>query len=261
MTDRPEGHISGSTPPAAARRRKRPDMIADQIRERIVIEGLKPGDRVPADWVSPEKLGISRGTCREALKLLEFQGLITSKTGPGGGVFVSSVSERDAIHLLDNLFLSSPPSIADIYALRKALEPELAAGLAGQLSADEMGRLQTSIRLYEAEPTSAEEEYAQRLAELDFHAELANCSRNKLLGFICNFLLSLLKDKTECRAIYLEPTPWWMRDTGINYQVRLLRALMAGDGERARTIMHEHMSEAEKFMLERAVLAAAKPKA
>lgn len=237
------------------KKRKRPDIIADQIREQIVTAGLKAGERVPADWLSEIKLGVSRGTLREALKLLEFQGLTISKTGPGGGVFVSAVSDRDALKLLDNLFLSQPPSISDIYTLRKALEPELAASLAGKLTPEQFIQLQSLINPYEDEPKSAAEEYSQRLGELDFHAGLARMSENRLLGFICNFLLSLLRDKTECRAIYSEPTPWWMRDTGIGYQIRLLRALKAGDEERARTIMHEHMSEAEKFMLERAVLA------
>ena len=237
-----------------ARRRKRPDIVADLVRDRIVTAGLKVGDRIPSEWVSPEELHVSRGTIREALKVLEFQGLVSSKTGPGGGLFVSTIEPDDAIRLLDNLFLAEPPSIPDIYALRKVLEPELAASLAGRLSKDQIRELQSCIYLYEDEPTSADEEYRQRLAELDFHACLARCCTNQLLGFVCNFLLSLLRDKTECRAIYSEPTPWAMRDTGLNYQVRLLRALKAGETDFARSLMREHMIEAESFMIKRAVL-------
>ena len=48
--------------------------------------------------------------------------------------------------------------------------------------------------------------------------------------------------------------PWGMREQGINYQVRLLRALKAGDGALAHSIMRDHMIDAERFMLERAVL-------
>ncbi|WP_096174834.1 FadR/GntR family transcriptional regulator [Cohaesibacter sp. ES.047] len=239
---------------AYSKRRKRPDIIADHVRDRIVTAGLTVGERIPSEWVSPEELHVSRGTIREALKILEFQGLITSKTGPGGGLFVSTIEQDDAIRLLDNLFLSNPPSIPDIYALRKVLEPELAAGLAGSLSKDQISELQSCIHLYEDEPTSADEEYRQRLAELDFHTCLARSSPNQLLGFVCNFLLSLLRDKTECRAIYSEPTPWAMRDTGLNYQVRLLRALKAGEVQIARTLMRDHMIEAESFMIKRAVM-------
>jgi GntR family transcriptional repressor for pyruvate dehydrogenase complex len=94
--------------------------------------GLTPGDRVPADWLNPDNLKVSRGTLREALKVLEFQGLIASKTGPGGGVFVASIAPENAIRMLDNLFLFEPPSISDIYALRKLVEPELAASAAAK---------------------------------------------------------------------------------------------------------------------------------
>ena len=243
----------GAPPQAGKRRRKRPDILGDAIRDRIVQAGLAPGDRVPPEWLGPQSLKASRGTLREALKVLEFQGLISTKTGPGGGVFVSSIEPEDAIRLLDNLFLYRPPSIRDIYAIRKFVEPELAASAAGRLSADALGRLKGTIRLYEAEPRSAEEEYGQRMAELDFHAELARHAPNRLLGFIAVFLLSLLRDMTVCRDIYQQPNPQ-LRETGLNYQIRLMRAIEAGEEDRARGLMLEHMAEAERYMLERAAL-------
>ena len=58
---------------------------------------------------------------------------------------------------------------------------------------------------------------------------------------------------TVCRSIYKEPNPA-LRETGLHYQVRLLRAIRSGDGELARMIMRGHMMEAEKYMLERAAV-------
>ncbi|MBG6208862.1 DNA-binding FadR family transcriptional regulator [Labrenzia sp. EL_126] len=239
--------------PKTRKRLRRPDIVAQQIRERIIEAGLRPGDRIPAEWLLPESVKVSRGTLREALKVLEFQGLISSRSGPGGGIFVSSVEPGEAIGLLDNLFLFDPPSIADIYTLRKQLEPELAASVAGNLTAETFQALQGCIRLYEDEPETAEEEYAQRLAELDFHEELTRHCNNPILAFTCSFLLSLLRDMTVCRSIYKEPNPA-LRETGLHYQVRLLRAIKAEDPELCRTIMRGHMLEAEKYMLERAAM-------
>lgn len=226
-------------------------MVADQIRERIVVNGLSPGDRLPHDWIEAEKWHVSRGTMREALKILESQGLIISKTGPKGGAFVSSVEPEQAILLLDNLFLYRQPTIADIYAIRKELEPQMAASLAGNLSPENFALLQAKIRLYEDEPATAVEEYRQRMAELDFHEELARMCPNRLLGFLCRFLVSLLRDTAVCRDIYGQPNPA-MRETGLHYQVALLRAIKAGNAERAHVIMREHMIAAETYMLERA---------
>ncbi|OCW56932.1 FadR/GntR family transcriptional regulator [Hoeflea olei] len=240
--------------PPVARKRKRPDITADAIRDRIMDSGLAPGDRVPAGWLDPDALHVSRGTLREALKLLEFQGLVTTKTGPGGGAFVAAIAPENALRMLDNLFLFAPPSIADIYAMRMLVEPELAAAVASaSLSEAAFAALKDTIRLYEAEPASGEEDYRQRLAELDFHAELARHCPNKVLGFVAVFLLSLLRDMTVCREIYQNPNPG-LREAGLNYQVRLLRVIRAGDAGRAREIMREHMGEAAIYMQERAAM-------
>jgi DNA-binding FadR family transcriptional regulator len=237
--------------PAAIRRRKRPDAVADQIRERILENALSPGDRLPHEWIEPETWSVSRGTLREALKILESQGLIATKTGPKGGAFVSSVEAEQAILLLDNLFLHEQPSIADIYAIRKELEPLVASSLAGKLSDETFALLHAKIRLYEDEPATVEEEYRQRMAELDFHEELARVCKNRLLGFLCRFLVSLLRDMAVCRDIYKQHNPE-LRETGLHYQVALLRAIKAGDAGRAGSLMRDHMIAAESYMLERA---------
>lgn len=243
----------GATDPKTRKRLRRPDMVAQQIREQIVEAGLRPGDRIPAEWLQPETVRVSRGSLREALKVLEFQGLISTRSGPGGGVFVASVEPGEAIRMLDNLFLFDQPTIADIYTLRKQLEPELAASVAGTLTDAGFQALQGCIRLYEDEPKTAEEEYSQRLAELDFHEELARHCKNPILAFTCSFLLSLLRDMTVCRSIYKEPNPA-LRETGLHYQVQLLRAIKSGDAELCRMIMRGHMIEAEKYMKERAAM-------
>lgn len=240
-------------PPFAEKKRKRPDIIADMLRERIVDAGLKPGDRVPSEWLSPEQLSASRGTVREALKILEFQGMIASKTGPGGGVFARSVAPGEAIQTVTNLFLGNPPSLSDIYALRKSLEPELAAESALALPEPAIENLQAKLRLYEAEPVTVDEEYFQRLAELDFHAELSRHAKNAVLGFTCGLLLNLLRDLPECRKIYQTPNPG-LKETGIFYQVELIKAIRSRNPDKARQIMAEHMAEAEAYMLERARL-------
>lgn len=245
--------ITGATLHREQVRPRRPNVVAEQLRELIVKNGLKAGDRLPGDWLLPDKLKVSRGTLREALKVLESQGLIRTRSGPGGGVFVAAISTSQAIRLLDNLFLFKSPSIADIYAIRKMLEPELAAAVAGKLDEAAIETLQRTIRLYEDEPATAEEEYAQRIAELDFHAELARLCSNRALGFICEFMSSLLQDMTVCRDIYSKPNPS-LRETGLNYQIRLLRAIRAGNADKAREIMREHMIEAEKYMLARAAM-------
>lgn len=236
---------------APPRRQKRSDRIAARLRELIVLRGLKPGDRIPQDWLVEEEVKASKGTVREAMKALETQGLIKTRTGPGGGAFVTALSGEHAMGLLRNLFLFNQPTIADIYALRKLLEPELVAGLAGRLGDADYADLQATIRLYENPPETAQEEFSQRIAELDFHSVLARLSENRILGFVLVFLHTLLRDMTVCRKIYAKPNPA-LRETALSYQVRLIRFLKASDAEAARRLMREHMEEAERYMGQRA---------
>ena len=74
--------------------------IRDQLRDRILNGGLKPGDRLPQERDLIEQFGVSKGTIREALKALDAQGIIKTRTGPGGGAFIAPVNESGALELL-----------------------------------------------------------------------------------------------------------------------------------------------------------------
>ena len=65
--------------------------------------------------------------------------------------------------------------------------------------------------------------------------------------------MNLLRDLPECREIYQTPNPG-LRETGVFYQIELIKAIRGHNPDRARKIMAEHMAEAEAYMLERARL-------
>ena len=93
---------------------------------------------------------MSKGTIREAMRLLQAQGLIETKTGPGGGSFVGEVTRERAAALLANYFYFRDVTIDDIYQVRIALEPELAASLAGRLSEAQIAELEVIMEDFES---------------------------------------------------------------------------------------------------------------
>jgi GntR family transcriptional regulator, transcriptional repressor for pyruvate dehydrogenase complex len=234
-------------PPPATTHTSRPQAVAAQIKGYIVEMGLAPGDRLPSEAEMIRRLGHAKGTVREAFRLLEAQGLIRTRTGPGGGAFVHAVSEGRARALLANYFYFKDLSIADIYQIRALLEPELAASLAGRLGADDLGRLAAAASAADVIPTSAEEERAAHVASLEFHVCLAELGRNPLLGFLVGFLATLLRELTVARHLYEPPNPA-LFETGGSYQRRLVDALAVGDGAAARAIMADHMATAAELM-------------
>ena len=229
--------------------RSRPQVVAETIKEWIIARGLEPGDRLPQEHQLIEQLDISKGTAREALKVMETQGLIRTRTGPGGGAFITEVPEDLAASLLGNHFFFKEISIANIYELRIALEPQLVRELAGHITAEQIAELEALMSVYSEPPSSIEEESLQRAAELEFHVGLADLSHNVLLSFYCTFLLRLLRDLTVCKRIYKRPNPE-LRERGVSYQEQLIEALRMGDGAAARATMESHMRSAQRLMLE-----------
>ncbi|ASY66727.1 Transcriptional regulator, GntR family (plasmid) [Sinorhizobium sojae CCBAU 05684] len=235
----------------AGRTRRRPEAIADRIKDFIRTEKLIPGDRLPQEKMLIDEFKAAKSTVREAMKTLETQGLIYTRSGPGGGAFVAQPSAQHAMELLGAYFFFDQPSLSDIYAIRKALEPEIAAHLAGRLQPAQLAELERTIRIYDHAPENIDEQYRQRVAELDFHSQLAQLCPNRLLGFLCGLMHNLLRDLPLARRIYADPMPT-AREEGLLFQYRLMAALKDGRSEEAREIAREHMILAERYMLARA---------
>jgi DNA-binding FadR family transcriptional regulator len=228
-------------------RLSRPARVAEEIKDWIVQEHFGPGDRLPSEPDLIDRFGMAKGTIREAMRILEAQGLVKSRTGPGGGTFVHEVSKERARALLGNYFYFKNLTIRDIYQLRRVLEPELAASLAGKLSGEVLGQLEAIVGEYSEPARTVDEEREQHVASLRFHALLAEQSGNDLLGFLIDFMVNMLSDLTVYRKLYEPPNAeLWKR--GRAFQTELIDALRAGDADTARLVMRDHMETAQKLM-------------
>ncbi len=228
-------------------RRSRPVRVAEAIKDWVVEKGLMPGDRLPGEAELIAHFGMSKGTIREAMRLLQAQGLVVTKTGPGGGSFVGEVSTDRARALLANYFYFRNVSIDDIYQLRVALEPEVAASLAGRLDAGQIAQLEAIMADYAQPAANAEEERAQHVASLRFHACLAEFSENAMLSFFIGFMARILTDLTVYKRLYAQPNEALWKQ-GRAHQLDLIAALKAGDSEGAREVMRDHMQMARRMM-------------
>jgi len=247
--DRPVSTLSHSPVVDGDRPKRvsRPGEVSEAIKLWIAGQGKMPGDRLPQEPDLIRIFGVSKGTIREALKVLETQGLVKTRTGPGGGAFITEMLETRARALLANYFFFKELGIGDIYELRISLEPELASELALRLGEAEIAVLEGTMVAYEHPPATIEEEQTQRIAELEFHQRLAEFSSNPLLGFVCGFLIFLLKDLAVCRTIYRLPNPE-LRERGLSYQAQLIDAFRTRDAEAAHSIMKAHMISAKRLM-------------
>tara|TARA_R110002051_G_scaffold318283_1_gene400482 strand:- start:630 stop:1472 length:843 start_codon:yes stop_codon:yes gene_type:complete len=231
-------------------KRKRSEVIGEAIKEYIAQQHLKPGDRLPQEQALIKTLDASKGTIREALRGLEAQGLLQTRTGPGGGAFISEVSDDRAMTLLGNYFFFHSPTIRDIYEVRKALWPALVKSLEDVLDDAAFERLDSVMTFYDHPPASLDEEREQRLKELEFHLVLIDYCPNPLLALMCRFPVQLLMNLTVCQRIYEQPNSE-LRRQGYDYQRQLLDSLRKGDIEQGCRIVSKHMQTAQTLMEER----------
>ena len=89
-----------------ADRASRPLQVAEAIKEFVVSKALQPGDKLPNEAELMTLFGMAKGTIREAMRILEAQGLVKTRTGPGGGCFVHEVSKPEHGRFLPTISIS-----------------------------------------------------------------------------------------------------------------------------------------------------------
>jgi DNA-binding FadR family transcriptional regulator len=122
--------------PLRRKRQKLCDVIVESVKRSIVTDALKPGDRLPTERELMESVQCSKGSASEALKALEVEALVSTYTGPGGGVYPNPAGTEPASRALRNYLHFQLLDGEQVYPLRKVIEVELAVSVLGRLSED-----------------------------------------------------------------------------------------------------------------------------
>jgi DNA-binding FadR family transcriptional regulator len=115
--------IVGSTPPEGGRARKTAERVAEEIVNDIVVNGLGTGDHLPLEGEMVDRYRASRSSVREALRLLEVQGLIVLKPGPGGGPVVGHVDPANLARTASLYFHLGGATYESVLRTQAMLEP------------------------------------------------------------------------------------------------------------------------------------------
>ena len=161
---------------------KASDVLADELRERILTGELAEGDTLPAERELVKQAQMSRATVREALRILEVQNLVRVKAGRAGGAFVQRPTTKSMANSVGMLIRGRRIKLVDLMETREALEPfcaELAARNRTGHDLAELDRANEAI----ADPETDLAQFLQ--ANLDWHVGVAVASHNELLtGFM-----------------------------------------------------------------------------
>jgi GntR family transcriptional repressor for pyruvate dehydrogenase complex len=155
--------------------------VVEQVQEAILEGKLKPGSKLPAERELKDIFSASRGTLREALRVLEQKGLITIKTGVNGGAFVKALTTHEVSESLDLLIRYQRVSLRDLAEFREGMEG-IVAGLAVERAKKE--DVQSLKKLLADAKNHLEEGYAgwDAFIRVDnqFHMALAHIANNPI---------------------------------------------------------------------------------
>lgn len=224
--------------------------VVEQIQEAIMEGSLKPGSLLPAERELKEQFGISRGTLREALRVLEQKGLIEIRTGVAGGSVIREVNSENLSDNLGLLIRNRAVSLRDLAEFREGMEGSVAA-LAAQ-RATEPDRSQLERLLVEAEGHLKEGRKgwdAFVRTDEQIHLALARISGNQL------FIAVLTSVYHNIHTYYENYLPWNKALLQENFDDlrNIVAAVSEGDAERAREMALGHVLRFNKYMEERQV--------
>jgi len=115
--------------------------VVDQIQEAILEGELKVGEQLPPERKLIEMFGVSRGTLREALRVLEQKGMIEIKTGVSGGSIIKGVTSESLSENLGLLIRYKKVSLRDLAEFREGIEGTVAALAAERATAEDLAML------------------------------------------------------------------------------------------------------------------------
>ena len=165
-------------PKRAVKPRKSAEIVADDLREEIVSGALSVGDLFPVERELIERYGVGRTTLREALRILETEGLIEVLRGAQGGARVVGPSLDLASHAVRMVLRSQSTELIDVQTARTIIEPPAARMFVENATPEGIAALE--LALEEERECAGTPEFP--FAAMRFHEKVVEHSGNHTLS-------------------------------------------------------------------------------
>jgi GntR family transcriptional regulator, transcriptional repressor for pyruvate dehydrogenase complex len=230
------------------RPREKPQQIADELRGLIISGELSEGDSLGHEPDLVERFGVSRPSLREALRILETEGLITVVRGVHGGVVVHAPDERMTARTAALVLQTRNVELADVFEARSLLEPIAARTIAtGRGRRAAVKELRSLVREEEA---AIEDPERFGVANAAFHQRLVSLAGNQTLSIVAEMLSEIVaRAVTAVSRTDNTVGSLTVRRRGMRSQERLLDLIEAGNGAAAEEHWRSHMQVVGRVML------------
>ena len=217
-------------------RRKVYEQVAEQLLAQIGARHLRSGDALPSERELTESFGVGRSSIREALRMLESRGVITSVNG---GTFVVAQASNPLHNSLELVFtLDSETGLHDLYELRRIIDCEAAALAAVRRTDDHLAQM--ALAIDEMERALAAHGEAFVLADLRFHLAIADATGNRLILYAMQAARDVVR-RALLTVVKVPQSP----ESAIVEHRGVYEAIRSGNPEWARNAMRDHLERVE----------------
>lgn len=212
-------------------RPKRAARLANQLLRDVIAEGWEIGTSLGSEPDLVERYGVSRAVLREAVRIVEQQGVAQMRRGPGGGLFVTAPSMKTVAEAAAAYLLNTGVGLDEIIAVRAAVESAVADLATRRVDPDQLKRLHARV---------VEEEVGQPGGQhLQLHTMIAEAAANPAGELFTDMLARLT-------GLFVPPAtavrePGQARAEAASAHRHLVDALGGGNSDAARHLMGEHI--------------------
>ncbi|MDD2206898.1 MAG: FadR/GntR family transcriptional regulator [Aminobacterium sp.] len=211
--------------------------VLNQIIEAIKKGVWEPGMKLPGEQSLAKTFGVSRNCIREVLKALELSGIVEAHPGDGTYLSLNALRNIANMEFVANLFEES--TLKELVEARSLLEGQIAYWAAERATSEEIEKLEKLLLENEKNPDAD--------IHNKFHNILAEMAGNR---FILRLLESIRNELATQRLIFKNFSPEALKQHR-KENMEICQAIKNRDSEKAREIIHRHVSRGQDEILER----------
>ncbi len=215
-------------------RQKTYELVSAQLTRQISSRNLLPGDVLPTERELVERYRVGRSSVREALRMLESRGLISSR---GNGAFAVAEWRNPLNQSISLLLAAEEGDLHELYEVRRILEGAAAALAAARRGDVHLAGLEEAIAEMD-EGVDSEERYIA--ADIRFHLTIAEATGNRLVLHLMHAIRDQLHHALGT-VYHIPGSP----QRSLEQHREIMAAISRRNPDEARERMHEHIGRVE----------------
>ncbi|MDA8047242.1 MAG: FCD domain-containing protein [Actinomycetota bacterium] len=228
------------------------EIVAGQLRERIVLGELVDGSRLPKQDDLLREFRVSRQSLREALRILESEGLLSIQRGNVGGAIVRAPRAQSSAYMFGLVMRSRHVALGDLAEAIRAVEP-----VAASLCARRADRMQAVVpelrRLHEGARVSTGDGVELTGWARRFHEVMVQLCGNETLILMLGTLELMWSHQEQAWAEQAEQKGRYpagpARQDVLSAHAAILKAIERGDEDRAARLARDHLRASQRYAL------------